>query len=106
MSTRSRAEHRLLLASLDQLNIQTQRLQFANKHVERLGYTRLHGSFAFDDGLVNLGSAINVVGLRREQFLEDERCAIRFQRPNFHFSEALSAELCLAPQRLLGDERV
>ena len=34
------------------------------------------------------------------------RSAIRFQRPHFHFAEALSAELRLAAQRLLGHERV
>jgi hypothetical protein len=39
-------------------------------------------------------------------FLQDVRGAIRFERPHFHFSEPLSAELRLAAQRLLGDERV
>jgi hypothetical protein len=34
------------------------------------------------------------------------RRAVRFERPHFHFSEPLSAELRLAAQRLLGDERV
>src|SRR5437773_6262119 len=63
--TRGCAEHRLLLASLDQLNIQAQRLQLANQHVERFGHARLHGSFAFNDGLINLGAAINVIGLSR-----------------------------------------
>src|SRR5690348_12839964 len=34
------------------------------------------------------------------------RGTIRFERPNFHFAEALAAELRLATERLLGDERV
>src|SRR6516165_9662760 len=53
-----------------------------------------------------MGSAISCVGLRGQQFLQDVRCAVGFQRPDFHFSKALSAELRLAAQRLLGDERV
>src|SRR6185437_2499556 len=32
--------------------------------------------------------------------------AVGFERPDFHFAEALAAELRLAAQRLLGDERV
>src|ERR1039458_9546917 len=43
--------HRLLLRDLDQLDIQAERLQFANQHVERLGHARLHRGLAFDDGL-------------------------------------------------------
>src|SRR6202158_1835317 len=38
--------------------------------------------------------------------MQDERRAISFQRPDFHFSETLSSELRLAAQRLLGDQRV
>ena len=33
-------------------------------------------------------------------------CAIAFKRPDFHFAEALSAELRFSAKRLLGDERV
>src|SRR3546814_4280371 len=32
--------------------------------------------------------------------------AIGLKRPDLHFAEALAAELCLAAQRLLGDEAV
>jgi len=38
--------------------------------------------------------------------LQDERRTIRFQGPDFHFSEALASELRLATQRLLRDEGV
>src|ERR1700720_735602 len=98
--------HRLLLRDLDQLDIQAKRLQFANQHVERLGDTRLHRGLAFDDGLVDFGASVHVVRLRGEQLLQDERRTVRFESPDFHFSEALSAELRLAAQRLLSDERV
>src|SRR6266571_9204928 len=97
---------RFLVSGFDQLDVETERLQLADEHVKRFRHARLHGSFAFDDGLVNLGAAINVVGLRRQQFLKNERRAIRFERPNFHFSEALSTELRLTTQRLLSDQRV
>jgi len=50
--------------------------------------------------------AIDVVRFRREQLLQDVRGTIRFQRPNFHFAEALAAELRFAAERLLRDERV
>src|ERR1700734_2128481 len=91
-----RAGRGLFLPGLDQLHIQAERLQFADQHVERLGHARLHGGFALDDGLVNLGAAIYVVGLRRQQLLQNERCAVSFERPDFHLSETLSAELRLA----------
>ena len=38
--------------------------------------------------------------------MQDVSSAISFQRPHFHLSEALPAELRLAAQRLLGDERI
>src|SRR5271166_2369725 len=97
---RSCREH-LTLVGLDQLHVEAQRLQFANKHVKRLRHARLDRRFAFDDGLVNLGAAINVIGLRGEQFLQDVSCAVGLQGPDFHFSKALTSELRLAAQRLL-----
>src|SRR5580704_10245940 len=97
---RCRAGRGLFLPGLDQLHIQAERLQFADQHVERLRHARLHGSFALDDGFVNLGAAVYVVGLRRQQLLQDEGCAVSFERPDFHFAEALAAELRLAAQRL------
>src|SRR5208337_482712 len=98
--------HRLFLRDLDQLDIQAERLQFANQHVERLGNARLHRGFAFDDGLVDFGASVYIVRLRRQQLLQDERRAVRFQSPDFHFSETLASELRLATQRLLRDQRV
>ena len=62
--------------------------------------------FAVDDVLVHLVAALHVVGLHRQHFLQGVRRAVGFQRPDFHFAEALAAELRLAAQRLLGDERV
>ena len=61
---------------------------------------------ALDDRLVDLRAARHVVRLGREQFLEDVRGAVGLERPDFHLAEPLSAELRLAAQRLLRDERV
>src|ERR1017187_1461176 len=88
-------DHWLAFARLDQLHIKAKRLQLANQNVERLWYTRLDGRFAFDNGLVNLGAAIHVIGLRGQQFLQDVRRSVRFQGPDFHFSEAYGAAYIL-----------
>jgi hypothetical protein len=50
--------------------------------------------------------AVDVVRLDREHFLQRVRGAVRLERPHFHFAEALTAELRLAPQRLLRDQAV
>ena len=61
---------------------------------------------ALDDRLVDPGAALHVVGLDGEQFLQGVGGAVGFERPDFHFPEALAAVLGLAAERLLGDERV
>ncbi len=96
----------LLVGELDELDVEAEGLQFADKYVERLGHARLDGSFALDDGFVDLGTAEDVVGLGGEELLQDVGCAVRFKGPDLHLSEALSAELRLTAQRLLSDEGV
>src|SRR6267378_4056010 len=91
---------------LHQLDVQAERLQLADEDVERFGHAGLDARFSLDDGLVNLRTAIDVVRLRREQLLQDVRRAVGFQCPDFHFAEALAAELRFAAERLLRDERV
>src|SRR5664279_2311554 len=88
---------------LHQLDVETQRLQLANQYVERFRHARLDGGLALDDGLVNLGAAINIVALGRQQLLQNVSRAVGLERPDFHFAETLSAELRLASQRLLGN---
>ena len=61
---------------------------------------------ALDDVLVDLGTAIDVIGLDGEHFLQHVRRAVGFQCPHFHFTETLTTELSLTTQRLLRDERV
>ncbi len=96
----------LLVGLFDQFDVEAEGLQFADKNVERLGYTRLDGSFALDDGFVDLGTTEDVVGLGGEELLQDVGGAVCFKGPDLHLTEALSAELRLTAQRLLGDERV
>ena len=70
------------------------------------GHARLGGRLALHDRFVNLGASVHVVGLGGQQFLQNVSRAVGFERPHFHFAEALSAELRLAAQRLLRDQRV
>src|SRR5260221_2037717 len=94
------------LLPLHQFDVEAERLQLADQDVEGFRHARLNARLALDDGFVDFRAAINVVGLCREQFLQDVRGAVSFERPNFHFAEALATELRLAAERLLGDERV
>src|ERR1039458_215672 len=91
---------------LHQLDVETQRLQLANQYVERFRHARFDGGLALDDGLVDFRAAIHIVRLRRQQFLQDVRGAIGFERPDLHFAETLPAELRLAAQRLLRNQGI
>src|SRR5258706_3257588 len=87
-----------------QVDIDRQRADFLHQHVERLRHAGLDLVLALDDVLVDLGPAVDVVGLDREHLLQRVGSAVGFERPDFHFAEALAAELGLATQRLLGHE--
>src|ERR1051325_10452282 len=43
---------------LHQLDVQAERLQFADQHVERFRHARLDSGLAFHDGLVDLGPSV------------------------------------------------
>src|SRR3546814_14844587 len=89
-----------------QLDIETKRTHFLDEHVEALRNAGLEGIVALDDRFVDLGAADHVVGFHRQHFLQGICSAIGLKRPDLPFAEALAAELCLAAQRLLGDEAV
>ena len=91
---------------LHQFHVQAERLQLAHQNVERFWNARLDARLSLDDGLVNFCAAVHVVRFCGKQFLENVRRAVRFERPDFHFAESLAAELRLAAERLLGNERV
>ena len=92
--------------SADDLDVETERLHLLDEDLERLGDARLGDVLALDDGLVGLDAAEDVVGLDREDLLQHVGGAVRVQRPDFHLTEALTTELRLTTERLLGDERV
>src|SRR5215471_6663432 len=101
---RSRFEGFLL--GLDQLDVETQRLQLANEHVERFGQARRERRVALHNRFVDLRAPRHVVRLGSEELLENVRRAVSLERPHLHLAEPLSAELRLAAERLLRDERV
>ena len=103
----------VLLAHLDlaallreDVDVEAERLHLLQQHLEGLGDRRLGDVLALDDRLVGLHAPDGVVGLDREHLLERVRGAVRLERPHLHLAEALAAELRLAAQRLLRDERV
>ena len=70
------------------------------------GRPGLERVLALDDGFVHARAAHDVVALDGEELLERVGRAVGLHRPDFHFAETLTAELRLATERLLRDERV
>ena len=89
-----------------QLDVEAERAHFLDEHVEAFRHARFERIVAAHDRLVDLGTAGHVVRLHGQHLLQRVGGAVRFERPHLHFAEALAAELRLAAQRLLGDERV
>src|SRR5947209_165374 len=89
-----------------QLDVEAEAAHFLDEHVEALRNAGLERVVALDDRLVHLGPADDVVRLHRQHFLKGVGSAVSLQCPHLHFAEALTAELRLTAQRLLGDEAV
>ena len=96
----------LVAVAVEDLNIEAQGLEFLDKDLERLGHAGLRDVVALDDGLVGAHTAGHVVGLDRQDLLQGVSRAVGLEGPNFHFAEALAAELRLAAERLLRDKGV
>ena len=103
VAARLRGQARLRVVELD---VEAERAHLLDQNVETLRDAGLEGVVAADDRFVDLGAAGNVVRLHGQHFLQGVGGAIGFKRPHLHFAEALSAELRLAAQRLLGDQAV
>ena len=87
-------------------DIQAESLHFFHQDIEGLRSAGLQGVVPLYQLLVYFCSALNVVGLYRQEFLQGVGSAVRLQCPDFHFSETLSAVLRLAAQWLLGYQAV
>src|SRR5208337_1696940 len=94
------------LRLLEQLHVQAERLELLDHNVERLGQSGLERVLALDDRFVHPRSSRHVVGFNREHFLQRVGGAVSLERPHFHLSQALAAELRLAAERLLRDQAV
>src|SRR5690242_11900862 len=81
-----------------ELDFQTETLELLDEHVEGLRRAGLGRVLALHDRLVDARPARDVVGLHREEFLQRVGRAVRLERPHFHLTEALAAELRLAAQ--------
>src|SRR6266568_1422167 len=90
----------------EHLDVEAQRLELLEQHLEGLGNARFRNVFALDDRLVHLYPAEDVVGLDGEQLLQGVGGAVGLHGPALHLTEALATELRLTTERLLGDHRV
>src|SRR3989449_373511 len=95
-----------LLRVVEHLDAEPQRLELLDEHLERFRDSRRLDVLALHDRLVRLDTTHDVVGLDREELLQDVGGAVRLERPHLHLAEPLSTELRLSAQRLLSDERV
>src|SRR5690606_19441703 len=81
------------LAGGEHLHRQRQALHLLDQHPEALRYSRLGDVGALDDRLVDLDTALDVVGLDGEQLLEGVGGAVGLEGPHLHLAEALATEL-------------
>src|SRR6266568_2538165 len=95
-----------LVSETFQVDVDAERPDFLHQNVEGLRHSRVDLVVALDDVLVDLGAAVDVVGLDREHLLQRVRRAVGFECPDLHLAETLSAELRLAAERLLGHQAV
>ena len=96
-----------IVGSSMQLDVQAERLELLDEHVEdsRAGPASSVCSPLTIASYMRV-RPMHVVGLDGEELLQRVGRAVGFHRPDFHLAEALAAELRLAAERLLGDERV
>src|SRR5260370_36733874 len=78
-----------------QIDIDCQRTNLLHQDVERFRHAGFDLVLALDDIFVDLGPPVDVVGLDREHLLQRIRRTVGFERPDFHFAEALATELRL-----------
>src|SRR5690625_4594464 len=87
-------------------DVEAQGLHLLDEDLERFGDSRIGQVLTLDDGFVDLHTARDVIGLDRQKLLQGVGGAVGLEGPDFHLTEALSTELRLTTERLLGDHRV
>src|SRR5439155_27327565 len=88
----------------DQFHIQSQALEFLDQDVERFRESGLKERFPLDDRLVHSRTSRDIVRLDGQELLQGRGSAVGLKRPDFHFSQSLTAELGFPAQRLLRDQ--
>ena len=68
IATASRAERRLAVIG-EQLDVEAERLELFDQHIERLWETRFEGEVSVDDRFVHARTTQDVVGFDGEYFL-------------------------------------
>src|SRR5215204_2651664 len=69
-----------------ELDVDRQRTNLLDQHVERLGHAGLHLVRAVDDVLVHLRPALHVVRLDRQHLLQGVGSAVSLERPDLHLA--------------------
>ena len=90
----------------DRLDVERERANLLDQHLEGLGDAGVGHVLALDDRLVGLDATVGVIGLDREDLLQHVGGSVGVERPHLHLAEALAAELGLAAEGLLRDEAV
>src|SRR5450759_1299616 len=87
-------------------DVEAQRLHLLDEHLEALGNARLGDVLPLDDRLVDLDPSEHIVGFDGQDLLQRVRRSVGLERPDLHLPEALTPELGLPAEGLLGDHRV
>src|SRR5271169_626839 len=94
------------IVALLQFDVEAERPQLLDQHIEGFGDAGLKIVVAADDRLIDLGAARDVIRFDRQHLLQSVCRAVGLERPNLHLAKPLAAELSLAAQRLLSDEAI
>ena len=81
-------------------------MKFLDKDAEGSRQTGILNLIALDNSFIGRHTALDIIGFDREHFLQGVSGTVSFQRPHFHFTETLAAELGLTAQRLLRNKAV
>jgi len=93
------ADH--ITALSDRFHSQAKALQFFDEDSEGSWDAWFFDGLTFDDRLISVNTSLYIIRFDSEHFLKRISSSISLERPNFHFTESLTAKLRLAAERLL-----